>query len=107
MLTYQFRGGVVRKVSEVSSRVVIQKVTAQKAFVVLLVSQLAAILWEAGDARYHAEWSMCPLRKVAYCASDFCGSAAIVGPLSQSVTFSPTSQSFPKAAFEFGAPATK
>ena len=48
-------GVVVRKVSEVSSRVRIQKETIRLAFVVMMASQLAAVLRETDHARYHGE----------------------------------------------------
>ena len=48
-------GVVVRKVSEVSSRVRIQKETIPLAFVVMMASQLAVVLRETDHARYHGE----------------------------------------------------
>ena len=48
-------GVVVRKVSEVSSRVRIQKETIRLAFVVMMASQLAVVLRETDHARYHGE----------------------------------------------------
>ena len=48
-------GVVVRKVSEVSSRVRIQKETIRLAFVVMMASQFAVVLRETDHARYHGE----------------------------------------------------